>query len=273
VGTPFRIVIPARHASSRLPAKPLADIAGKPMVARVIERVAAAGASEVWVATDHDAVRDAVLAAGGRVVMTRADHPSGTDRLAEVAEALGWADEDIVVNVQGDEPLIDPDLVGAVARALADDAEASIATAAHALADVAEAFNPNVVKVVCDAAQRALYFSRAPIPWARDAWAASPAVPGRSLPESLPAGLSEALPEGLPMLRHVGLYAYRVGFLRRYTALAPSPLEQWEALEQLRALWHGHRIRVLKLDHAPAAGVDTAEDLARVRAIFATAAV
>lgn len=265
MGTPFRIVIPARHASTRLPAKPLADIAGKPMVARVIERVAAAGASEVWVATDHDAVRDAVLAAGGRVVMTRADHPSGTDRLAEVAEALNWADEDIVVNVQGDEPLIDPALVGAVARALADDAEASIATAAHALADVAEAFNPNVVKVVCDAAQRALYFSRAPIPWARDAWASSPSMSGLPLPESLPAGL--------PLLRHVGLYAYRVGFLRRYTALAPSPLEQWEALEQLRALWHGHRIRVLKLDHAPAAGVDTAEDLARVRAMFASGAV
>ena len=252
----FRVVVPARHASTRLPAKPLADIAGRPMVVRVLERALAAGAAEVWVATDHEAVRDAVQAAGGQALMTRADHPSGTDRLAEVAQVLGWADDDIVVNVQGDEPLIDPALISAVAAALADDAEAAIATAAHALGDVAEVFNPNVVKVVCDARQRALYFSRAPIPWARDAWAER----------------RDAIPAGLPLLRHVGLYAYRVGFLRRYAALAPSPLEQWEALEQLRALWHGYRIRVLELDAAPPAGVDTAEDLARVRAVFAVQA-
>ena len=253
----FRIVIPARHASTRLPGKPLADICGKPMIVRVLERVRAAGAQEVWVATDHEGVRDAVLAAGGEVVMTRADHPSGTDRLAEVAMQRGWGDEDIVVNVQGDEPLIDPAIVSAVAAALAGDADAAIATAAHALAGAEEAFNPNVVKVVCDAAGRALYFSRAPIPWARDAFAA-----GR---DALPDGL---LPEGLPMLRHVGLYAYRVGFLRRYAGLAPSPIEHWEALEQLRALWHGYRIRVLELAVAPAAGVDTPEDLARVRQSF-----
>lgn len=252
----FRVVVPARHASTRLPAKPLADIAGRPMVVRVLERALAAGAAEVWVATDHEAVRDAVQAAGGQALMTRADHPSGTDRLAEVAQVLGWADDDIVVNVQGDEPLIDPALISAVAAVLADDAEAAIATAAHALGDVAEVFNPNVVKVVCDARQRALYFSRAPIPWARDAWAER----------------RDAIPAGLPLLRHVGLYAYRVGFLRRYAALAPSPLEQWEALEQLRALWHGYRIRVLELDAAPPAGVDTAEDLARVRAVFAAQA-
>jgi 3-deoxy-manno-octulosonate cytidylyltransferase (CMP-KDO synthetase) len=252
----FRVVVPARHASTRLPAKPLAVIAGRPMVVRVLERALAAGAAEVWVATDHEAVRDAVQAAGGQALMTRADHPSGTDRLAEVAQVLGWADDDIVVNVQGDEPLIDPALISAVAAALADDAEAVIATAAHALGDVAEVFNPNVVKVVCDARQRALYFSRAPIPWARDAWAER----------------RDAIPAGLPLLRHVGLYAYRVGFLRRYAALAPSPLEQWEALEQLRALWHGYRIRVLELDAAPPAGVDTAEDLARVRAVFAAQA-
>ncbi|ATE60583.1 3-deoxy-manno-octulosonate cytidylyltransferase [Thauera sinica] len=251
---PFRIVIPARYASTRLPAKPLADIGGKPMIVRVLERVRAAGADEVWVATDHEAVRAAVEAAGGSAVMTRADHPSGTDRLAEVAGALGWRDDDIVVNVQGDEPLIDPGVVREVAQALAADGEAAIATAAHPLRDAADAFNPNVVKVVCDAAQRALYFSRAPIPWARDAWAQA----------------RDALPAGLPMLRHVGLYAYRVAFLRRYAGLAPSPLERWEALEQLRALWHGHRIRVLELAHAPAAGVDTAEDLERVRAAFAT---
>ncbi|MHB8786554.1 MAG: 3-deoxy-manno-octulosonate cytidylyltransferase [Thauera sp.] len=253
----FRIVIPARYASTRLPAKPLADIGGKPMIVRVLERVQSAGASETWVATDHEGVRDAVQAAGGAVVMTRPDHPSGTDRLAEVAEARAWADEDIVVNVQGDEPLIDPAIVAAVAQALAGDAEAAIATAAHAIHDPAEVFNPNVVKVVCDAAGRALYFSRAPIPWARDAW----------------GGGECKLPAGLPVLRHVGLYAYRVGFLRRYAGLAPSPLEHWEALEQLRALWHGHRIRVLELPQAPAAGVDTQDDLERVRAIFAAAGV
>lgn len=251
----FRIVIPARFASSRLPGKPLADIAGKPMIVRVVEQVAGAGADEVWVATDHDGVRAAVEAAGGRVVMTRADHPSGTDRLAEVASLLGWRDEDIVVNVQGDEPLIDVGIVAAVARELADDPEAAIATAAHPIHDVAEVFNPNVVKVVCDAQRRALYFSRAPIPWARDAWLD-------------PAGRS-ALPAALPVLRHVGLYAYRVAFLRRYAELAPAPIEQWEALEQLRAMWHGYRIRVLGLDAAPAAGVDTPEDLERVRAVFA----
>jgi 3-deoxy-manno-octulosonate cytidylyltransferase (CMP-KDO synthetase) len=249
----FRAVVPARYASSRLPGKPLADIGGKPMVVRVLERAQAAGASEVWVATDHDAVRDAVLAAGGKVLMTRSDHPSGTDRLAEVATTLAWADDDIVVNVQGDEPLIDPALVTAVAQALADDAEAAIATAAHPIHDPAEVFNPNVVKVVCDARERALYFSRAPIPWARDDWAER----------------RDLLPAGLPMLRHVGLYAYRVGFLKRYATLAPAPIEQWEALEQLRALWHGFPIRVLRLHAAPPAGVDTAEDLARVRAVFA----
>lgn len=251
----FRIVIPARFASSRLPGKPLADIAGKPMIVRVLEQVSSAGADEVWVATDHEGVREAVEAAGGRVVMTRADHPSGTDRLAEVASLLGWRDEDIVVNVQGDEPLIEVGIVTAVARELAEDPEAAIATAAHPIHDAAEAFNPNVVKVVCDAHRRALYFSRAPIPWARDAWA--------------DAGARGALPPDLPVQRHVGLYAYRVAFLRRYAGLAPAPIEQWEALEQLRAMWHGYRIRVLALDAAPAAGVDTPEDLERVRAVYA----
>ena len=253
----FRIVIPARYASTRLPGKPLADLGGKPMIVRVLERVQAAGAAETLVATDHEGVRDAVQAAGGAVLMTRPDHPSGTDRLAEVAALRGWADEDVVVNVQGDEPLIDPAVVVAVARALAADAEAAIATAAHAIHDPAEVFSPNVVKVVCDAAGRALYFSRAPIPWARDAWGEG----GRDLPPAL------------PVLRHVGLYAYRVGFLRRYASLEPSPLEQWEALEQLRALWHGHRIRVLELAQAPAAGVDTPQDLERVRAFFAAGGV
>jgi 3-deoxy-manno-octulosonate cytidylyltransferase (CMP-KDO synthetase) len=253
----FQVVIPARYASSRLPAKPLADIGGKPMVVRVMERARAAGAASVWVATDHAEIFAAVARAGGEVLMTREDHASGTDRLAEVVAQRGWDDATIVVNVQGDEPLIEPELIAAVAEALAQDEEASIATAAHPIADAAELFNPNVVKVVCDARGHAMYFSRAPIPWARDAFAAS----------------REALPEAFRPLRHIGLYAYRAGFLRRYAALAPAPPEQWEALEQLRAMWHGDRIRVLTIDHAPAAGVDTAEDLERVRRAFDRAGV
>ena len=245
---PFHVVIPARYASSRLPAKPLVDIVGKPMIVRVLERARLAGARSVMVATDHAAVFEAVTAAGGDALMTREDHASGTDRLAEVVDARGWSADDIVVNVQGDEPLIDPVLIAAIAQALADDPVAAIATAAHPLHDAADLFNPNVVKVVCDARDHALYFSRAPIPWARDAFGAN----------------RDAIPAGLPVLRHIGLYAYRAAFLRRYASLAPSPLEQWEALEQLRALWHGYRIRVV-----PAAtGVDTPEDLERVRATF-----
>jgi 3-deoxy-manno-octulosonate cytidylyltransferase (CMP-KDO synthetase) len=251
----FHAVVPARYASTRLPGKPLADIAGKPMVVRVMERAQASGAQSVWVATDHLDVDAAVKACGGQVLMTRPDHPSGTDRLAEVVETLGWADDTIVVNVQGDEPLIDPAVVAAVAQALADDPAASIATAAHPIHDAAEFFNPAVVKVVCDAAGNAMYFSRAPMPWARDAFAA-----GR-----------ERLPGSLGALRHVGLYAYRVSFLRRYAELSASPLESIEMLEQLRALWHGYRIRVITLDSAPPAGVDTPEDLARVRAHFEAA--
>ncbi|GAA5184815.1 3-deoxy-manno-octulosonate cytidylyltransferase [Niveibacterium umoris] len=253
----FHAVVPARFASTRLPGKPLADIAGKPMVVRVMERAQASGAESVWVATDHPEVETAVRACGGAVLMTRPDHPSGTDRLAEVVDTLGWADDTIVVNVQGDEPLIDPALISAVARALADTPSAAIATAAHRIHDAAEFFNPAVVKVVCDAAGNALTFSRAPIPWARDAFAQS----------------RDTLPPDLGALRHVGLYAYRVSFLRRYAQLAPSPLETIEMLEQLRALWHGYRIRVITLDAAPPAGVDTPEDLARVRASFESAAI
>lgn len=251
----YRVVIPARHASTRLPGKPLADIAGKPMVVRVCEAVQSSGAAEVIVATDDVRVRDAVVAHGHAVVMTRADHPSGTDRIAEVAHRCGWRDEEIVVNVQGDEPLIAPTLVAEVARALAADAGAAIATAAHALTDIAEFMNPNVVKVVTAASGRALYFSRAPIPWQRDGFAAQRDV--------LP-------PEFFPR-RHIGLYAYRVGFLHRYGRLAPAPPEQWEALEQLRALWHGFHIQVIDCPHPPQPGVDTPEDLARVQAIFAAA--
>ena len=248
----FRAVIPARFASTRLPGKPLADIAGRPMVLRVMDRAQDSGAREVWIATDHEDVAAAVGAAGGNVLMTRPDHPSGTDRLAEVADRLGWAAEDIVVNVQGDEPLISPELIATVAAALEADPQAAIAPAAHPFETAEEFFNPACVKVVCDANDNAMYFSRAPMPWARDAFAVD----------------RSRLPEGLPAMRHVGLYAYRVEFLRRYAALAPSPLENIEMLEQLRALWHGYRIKLVKLDSAPPAGVDTPDDLARVRAVF-----
>ena len=249
----FHVVVPARYASTRLPGKPLADIAGKPMIVRVAEAAAHSGAGDVLVATDDERVRDAVERHGHRACMTRADHASGTDRLAEVAEALGWRDDEIVVNVQGDEPLIDPALIDAVAQALARDDGAAVATAAHRLTAAGDFFNANVVKVVCDGASRALYFSRAPIPWARDAFAA-----GR-----------DRLPENLGALRHIGIYAYRAGFLRRYVGLPPAPLERVEALEQLRVLWNGYAIRVISVDHPPAPGVDTAEDLERVRAVFA----
>ncbi|MFN3984130.1 MAG: 3-deoxy-manno-octulosonate cytidylyltransferase [Rhodocyclaceae bacterium] len=248
----FVVVIPARLASTRLPDKPLADIGGKPMVLRVVERAGASGAQSVWVATDSEVVRDVVEAAGGKALMTRADHPSGTDRLAEVVEALGLADDEIVVNVQGDEPLIDPALVADVAALLAERTGASVATVAHPLHDAATAFDPNVVKLVCNHAGDAMYFSRAPIPWARDAFSSS----------------RDTLPAGLPVFRHVGLYAYRAGFLRKYATLDASPLEGWEALEQLRVLWHGYRIAVRIIDAAPPAGVDTPEDLERVRRAF-----
>jgi 3-deoxy-manno-octulosonate cytidylyltransferase (CMP-KDO synthetase) len=248
----FKVVIPARYASTRLPGKPLADIAGKPMIVRVLERAQEAGAGVVCVTTDHEAVRAAVEAAGGDVLMTRPEHPSGTDRLAEVVDVLGWADDDIVVNVQGDEPLIEPLLIAAVAQALADTPDAAIATAACPLGDGGDFLNPNVVKVVCDARGYAMYFSRAPIPWPRDAFASH---------------LGQC-PPGLGAQRHVGIYAYRAAFLRRYAGLEASPLEVWEALEQLRALWHGFPIIVKSIAAAPAAGVDTAEDLERVRKVF-----
>lgn len=249
----FHVVIPARFASTRLPGKPLADIAGRPMVARVRERALQSGAATVWVAADDERVAAVVAADDGRVMMTRDDHPSGTDRIAEVAVRCGWADDEIVVNVQGDEPLIAPGLIADVAATLAADHVAAVATAAHAIHNAQDMFNPNVVKVVCDRAGGALYFSRAPIPWARDHF----------------AQVRDHLPDGLGVLRHVGIYAYRVGFLKQYAALEPSPLEHWEALEQLRVLWHGHRIAVRCIDAAPEAGVDTESDLERVRAWFA----
>lgn len=248
----FQAVVPARYASSRLPGKPLADIAGKPMVVHVVERALEAGAASVWVATDDVRVQAAVESHGYAALMTSPDHPSGTDRLAEVAEKQGWDDEEIVVNVQGDEPLIPPRLIRECALELTLKPDAAIATLAHGIHDEADFRNSNVVKVVTDAQGYGLYFSRAPIPWPRDAFARN-----------------EAMPEAMAALRHIGLYAYRVSFLRAYSSLAPAPLERLEMLEQLRALWHGYRIAVAISAELPQPGVDTPEDLERVRALFA----
>lgn len=250
----FLVVIPARFGSSRLHAKPLADIAGKPMVVHVAERARESGARAVWVATDHQQVFDAVRSHGHQALMTRGDHATGTDRIAEVAQQLGLADGEIVVNVQGDEPLIPPELIGAVAQTLAGHSGASVATACHPISDAESLLDPNVVKVALDHAGYALYFSRAPIPYPRDGFALS----------------QSALPAGLPSYRHIGIYAYRARFLRLYSRLEPAAIERFEALEQLRALWHGHRIAVAVTAHAPQAGVDTAADLERVRRFLGT---
>ena len=243
----FTVIIPARLASTRLPNKPLADLGGKPMVVRVAERAREAGAERIIVATDHEDIRAACAAHGLEACMTRADHPSGTDRIAEVARLMQLPPQAVVVNLQGDEPLIDPTLLAAAAARIS--ADVPMSTCAHPLHDAADAFNPNVVKVVLDKAGRALYFSRATIPWHRDAFAQD----------------RSALPAGYVPLRHIGLYAYRNDFLQAYPALEQSPLEQIEALEQLRVLWHGYPIAVHVTDAAPAAGVDTPEDLERVR--------
>ncbi len=249
----FKVVIPARYASTRLPGKPLLDLGGKPMAVRVAERARLSGAEEIWVATDDARVRDAVEAHEIAAVMTRADHPTGTDRLAEVVEQRGWSSDTIIVNVQGDEPLIEPEVILQTARQLAASG-ADIATVAHPITDAADFFNPNVVKVVCRADGDAAYFSRAPIPYARDEFAA--------------AGGRDALPAAFPAYRHVGLYAYRASFLKAYAGLTVAPTEQFEALEQLRALWHGYRISVTLIDAAPAPGVDTPEDAERMRKLF-----
>jgi 3-deoxy-manno-octulosonate cytidylyltransferase (CMP-KDO synthetase) len=252
----FFAVVPARYASTRLPGKPLAEIAGRPMVAWGLKRARESGAAGVWAATDHADVYAAVNANGFEAVMTSPQCASGTDRLAEVATRLGWADDVVVVNVQGDEPLIDPALIRATAQALFDHPAASMATVSHPIHDPAEVFNPNVVKVVCDKEGYALYFSRAPIPWARDAWVVPSFAPQASMPE------------GLPMARHIGLYAYRVGFLKAYPTLSRPAMEAFESLEQLRALWHGHRIVVVNAAQAMPPGVDTPEDLEKVRRLF-----
>ncbi|MDO5289833.1 MAG: 3-deoxy-manno-octulosonate cytidylyltransferase [Pseudomonadota bacterium] len=254
--TPFTVLIPARLASTRLPRKPLAALGGKPMVVRVAERAQASGAAQVVVAADAPEILDACSAHGVHAVGTRADHASGSDRLAEACALLGLDGEDVVVNVQGDEPLIDPRLIDAVAALLPRQPQAAMGTAAHPIDSVADFTNPNVVKVITDAQGLALTFSRAPLPWWRDGFAGG-------------TGHISALPTQPAPLRHIGIYSYRAGFLRRFAALPPAPLEQCEALEQLRALWHGHRIAVHVTPHAPGPGVDTPEDLARVQALLA----
>jgi len=251
--TDFNVVIPARYASSRLPAKPLMDIAGKPMVVHVYQQALLSKAKTVVVATDDERIAQALKPYGAIVVMTSPQHPSGTDRLQEVAAKMGWAADDIIVNVQGDEPLIPPQVINQVAENLAANPQAGMATLAEAIEDVAQLTNPNIVKLVRDVNNMAMYFSRAPMPWARDAFM---------------QGIS-ALPVKDLYLRHLGIYAYRVGFLNDYVQWPPALLEQVEALEQLRALYYGVKIHVdLACVNLPA-GVDTPEDLERVRAIVA----
>lgn len=257
-GPAFTVLIPARLASTRLPRKPLADIGGLPMVVRVAQRAALAGAAQVVVAADDAEIVQACEAHGVRALLTRTDHASGSDRLAEACELLGLDGDHVVVNVQGDEPLIDPALITACVQQLHQRTDCVMSTAAHALHDAADFANPNVVKVVLDAQSRALYFSRAPLPW----WRGGSAPGAPALPP----------PPAPPALRHVGIYGYRAGFLRTFPRLSVSPLEGIEALEQLRVLWHGERIAVHCAGEVPAAGVDTPEDLARVRALVAAQA-
>lgn len=251
--TSFHVVIPARYASTRLPGKALLPIAGKPMVVRVAERAAQSGAQQIWIATDHHAIADAVHEHGFKACLTHAHHASGTDRIAEVVQQHDWPDDTIVVNVQGDEPMMPPELIRAVAQHLHSHPECAVATACHPIDDEATLRNPNVVKAVLDKDGNALYFSRAPIPWPRDAFARD-----------------GALPENSGALRHIGIYAYRASFLRTYSQLAPAPLEQLEALEQLRVLWHGYRIGVAIAETAPPAGVDTEAELHAARNDFET---
>ncbi|UPQ81568.1 3-deoxy-manno-octulosonate cytidylyltransferase [Pseudomonas knackmussii] len=248
----YTVVIPARYASTRLPGKPLQDIAGKPMIRRVWEQACKSGAQRVVVATDNRKILEACEGFGAEALLTRVEHNSGTDRLAEVADRLGLAADAIVVNVQGDEPLIPPSVIDQVALNLASHPEAAIATLAEPIGDSQALFNPNVVKVVSDINGLALTFSRAPLPWARDEFAHD----------------RESLPSAVPYRRHIGIYAYRAGFLADFVAWGPCWLENTECLEQLRALWHGIRIHVADAVEAPPAGVDTAEDLDRVRKLL-----
>ena len=249
----FIAIIPARLSSTRLPAKVLADIGGLPMVVRVARQAAASGAKQVMVAADDSLIVSTCTNYGVDAVLTSKSHATGTDRLAETINLLALENDAIVVNVQADEPLLPPALIKTVADVLANRPNCAIATCAHSIHARAEIFNPNIVKVVCDAQQRALLFSRAPIPWGRECFAS----PNNELPDNAP-----------PILRHIGLYAYRASFLREFPKLSNCLLEQFEALEQLRALWHGFEIAVQIIDSTPPGGVDTPEDLLRVRKIL-----
>ena len=248
--TSFVVVIPARFGSTRFPGKPLAELDGKPMVAHVVDRARESGADEIIVATDDERIAAAVAGRGCSIAMTRQDHATGTDRIAEVVNQHAWPDDSIIVNAQGDEPLLPPDLIRGVAEALDKSEDAAIATACHPIHDVTEFMDPHAVKVVFDENHYALYFSRAPIPWPRDAFASGPTT----------------LPERLPAYRHIGIYAYRCAFLRTYAELSQVALERFESLEQLRALAHGYRIVVSVQEQAPPPGIDTPSDLERVRA-------
>lgn len=250
----FTVVIPARYASTRFPGKPLIDLQGKPMVVRVAERAARSSAAHVVVATDDERIARACERAGVTVVMTRSDHATGTDRLSEVVTRLGLPDEAVVVNVQGDEPLIPAAVIDQVAALLRQRPNAAMATLCHPIHEVADAVNPNVVKCVLTEAGDAMYFSRAPIPFARDAWAAG----------------VDAMPQSLPMYRHIGLYAYRASFLRVFPALVIPAVERFEALEQLRALAHGYRIAVAVIDAPLPSGIDTPEDYQRLLERYST---
>lgn len=252
MSAPFTVVIPARYASSRLPGKPLLDIAGKPMIRRVWEQACRSAAERVVIATDDERIMAACKEFGADAVLTSAEHNSGTDRLAEVARVLGLASDAIIVNVQGDEPLIPPAVINQVAENLAGHPEAAIATLAEPIEDAGALFNPNVVKVLADINGLALTFSRAPLPWARDEFAQD-----RSM-----------LAVNVPYRRHIGIYAYRAGFLQDFVGWGPCWLENTECLEQLRALWNGVRIHVDDAVEAPPAGVDTPEDLKRLRQLL-----
>lgn len=247
----FIVVIPSRYGSTRFPGKPLANIEGKPMVVRVAERAKAAGASNIYIATDDERIQNEVSKNGFNSIMTKRNHETGTDRLAEVADLLNLDNDVIVVNVQGDEPLIDPSLIQAVAKLLASHDDCSISTAAYKIRDASSIWNPSIVKVVTDKNGRALYFSRAPIPWNRSHFKNE-----IDLPIS-----DRTLPENMHILHHIGIYGYRAGFLRQYPKLSQSHLERLESLEQLRALWHGYKIAVYETEQSPAPGVDQPEDL------------
>lgn len=248
----YKIVIPARYGSSRLPGKPLIMLAGKPMIQHVYERAQATGVQDIVIATDDERIQAAALAFGADVVMTSVDHENGTERIAEVAQIKGWDADAVIVNLQGDEPLIPQSLIEKTAASLLENPEAGMSSVCTPLRDAADAFDPNVVKVVLDRAHFAMYFSRASIPWDRDAYKIS----------------LQEMTSKMPVYRHIGMYGYRVSFLQQYTGMEPCALETTESLEQLRALWYGVKIHMSVIEQAPGHGVDTPDDVARVESLL-----